>query len=214
MPDSDGRNFRDVEMEENCESCHSLVYDRVGDTFRTLRHGDVDQLRADLAALDRVGRRPVTSGRTRPGEFAQGRRYYQDFGRPQRNYIGVNVALSRNGVCGECHIATTTNGRPDVVPVKFRKAFFLNGKFDHKDHRQEECSTCHQAESSSSANDLLLPDLATCRTCHLGESAKQAQVPSSCAMCHSYHLPSGRKPEDHPDFTPNQVAAVTRKKSG
>ena len=211
VPDSDGRNFRDVEMEENCESCHSLVYDRVGSTFRTLRHGDVDQLRADLAALDRAGRRPITTGRSRPGEFAQGRRYYQDFGRPQRNYIGVNVALSKNGVCGECHLPRTTNGRPDVVPVKFRKAFFLNGKFDHKDHEQEQCSDCHAAETSSSAQELLLPTLKTCRTCHLGEDATQAEVPSSCAMCHGYHLPSGRKPEDHPDFSPRQVAAITRK---
>lgn len=210
-PDSDGRNFRDVEMEENCESCHSLVYDRVGSTFRTLRHGDVDQLRADLAAMDRAPRRPVTSGRRRPGEFGEGGRYYQNFGRPQRNYIGINVALSRDGVCGECHLPRTTSGRLDVVPVKFRKAFFLNGKFDHSDHEQEECTTCHAAENSGSAQDLLLPDLATCRTCHLGENASRAEVPSSCAMCHSYHLPSGRKPEDHPDFKPRQVAAISRK---
>lgn len=212
-PDSEEINFRPVEMEENCESCHSLVYDRVGSTFRTLRHGDAEQMRADLAAMDRAPRRPITRGRSRPGEFAQGRRYYQDFGRPQRNYIGITRALSKDGVCGECHLPTMTNGRPDVVPVKLRRAFFINGKFDHGAHKQEECSTCHEAESSDAATDLLLPDLATCRTCHLGEEARQAEVPSSCAMCHSYHVPSGRKPADHPEegATPDRVARISRK---
>jgi len=38
---------------------------------------------------------------------------------------------------------------------------------------------------------LLMPGLETCRDCHLGETASEAEVPSSCAMCHSYHQPSG-----------------------
>ncbi len=211
VPDSDGRNFRDVEMEDSCEECHSLVYDRVGDTFRSLRHGKVEEMRADLAALDRAPRRPVTRGRARPGEFAQGRRYYQNFGRPQANYIGITRALSKDGVCGECHLPTVTNGQPDVVPVKFRKTFFINGKFDHDDHKQDECSTCHAAETSDAATDLLLPGIATCRECHQGADAVEAEVPSSCAMCHSYHVPSGRKPSDHPDFAPKEIARISRR---
>ncbi|MGI8944516.1 MAG: cytochrome c3 family protein [Qipengyuania sp.] len=206
----DGVGFQPIEMEEDCESCHSLVYDKVGSTFRTLRHGDVEQMRADLIAMDRAPRRPITTGRSRPGQFARGGRYYQDFGRPQRNYIGITQALSRNGVCGECHIPTLTKGRPDIVPVELRRSYFVNGRFDHAAHRQEECSTCHKADESNSATDVILPGIETCRTCHLGENARRAEVPSGCAMCHSYHPPSGRKPDDHPEISPKQVARISR----
>jgi len=41
-----------------------------------------------------------------------------------------------------------------------------------------------------SSSDVLLPDLASCRTCHGGEASAKA-VPSSCAMCHDYHMDSG-----------------------
>ena len=42
----------------------------------------------------------------------------------------------------------------------------------------------------ASAEDLLLPGIKTCRTCHGGENAA-VKVPSSCAMCHSYHTGAG-----------------------
>ena len=212
-PDADKVNFQPIVMEENCESCHSLVYDRVGSTFRTLRHGDVDQMRADLMAMDRAPRRPITSGRSRPGQYAQGGRYYQDFGRPQRAYIGISNALAPDGVCGECHLPTVADGKPSVMPVTFRRSFFVNGMFDHDAHKQEDCSTCHAADGSKSATDLLIPGIETCRTCHQGEKARTAEVPSTCAMCHSYHEPSGRKPKDHPGpgFSADEVAPITRR---
>ena len=210
-PTADRAGFLPVEMEEDCEACHSLVYDRVGPTFRTLRHGDVAQLRADLAAMDRAPRRPIVTGRRRPGEFAQGGLYYQEFGRPNRSLVGINRALSPDGVCGECHIPTSTNGRPDVVPVYLRGSYLLNGWFDHEEHRREECTTCHAAEQSGSSSDLLLPGIAICRDCHLGEDATDVAVPSSCAMCHSYHPKKGRLPADHPDAAPDRVARMSRK---
>lgn len=210
-PTDDRNGFLPVEMEEDCESCHSLVYDRVGSTFRTLRHGDVEQMRADLAAMDRAPRRPITTGRRRPGDFARGGRYYQDFGRPTQNYIGVRQALSRGGVCGECHLPTTDGGQPSVVPVTLRSSYFLDGRFDHEAHEQEDCSSCHAAKSSDSAHDVLIPAIKTCRTCHQGENATRAVVPSGCAMCHSYHPPAGRVPEDHPAVPGQQVAINSRR---
>ena len=212
-PDADKVNFQPIEMEESCESCHSLVYDQVGGTYRTLRHGDVAQMQADLMAMDRAPRRAITTGRSRPGEFAQGRRYYQDFGRPQAAYIGITRALAPGGVCGECHLPTVTDGRPSVMPVKFRRNFFINGMFDHDAHIQEDCATCHAADTSDAATDLLIPGLETCRDCHEGENAVSADVPSTCAMCHSYHIPSGRKPRDHPEpeLRKDEVAMVTRR---
>ncbi len=205
-PTADRAGFLPVEMESDCEACHSLVYDRVGSTFRTLRHGDVEQLRADLAAMDRAPRRPITTGRRRPGEFAPGGLYYQEFGRPNRSLVGITRALSQGGVCGECHIPTSTDGRPDVVPVHLRDNYLLNGWFGHDAHGQEECTTCHAAEQSGSSSDLLLPGIAICRDCHLGEDATDAAVPSSCAMCHSYHPRKDRMPDGHPAAGADRVA--------
>lgn len=190
-PTADEEGFLPVNMEDDCEGCHSLVYDKVGTTFRTLQHGDVDQMRADLAALDRAPRSAASNGilrgRQRPGQYSQGGLYYQNFGRPVRSMVAINRALAKDGVCGECHIPTTTNGKPDVMPVNLQDNFLINGRFDHEPHKQEKCSTCHNASSSKASTDLLLPPLATCRTCHMGEKDTKADVPSGCAMCHAYH---------------------------
>jgi hypothetical protein len=202
----DMSGFLPVDMEEDCEACHSLVYDKVGSTFRTLRHGDVDEMRADLAAMDRAPRAPIVSGRRRPGQYAAGGIYYQDFGRPTRSLVAINRALSKDGVCGECHFPTTTNGRADVIPVQFTHRYFVNGWFDHEEHKEEECATCHKAETSDSATDVLMPDIRICRDCHLGEDARRAEVPSSCAMCHAYHPREGGRPADHPSASKDRVA--------
>ncbi|WP_370191342.1 cytochrome c3 family protein [Qipengyuania sp.] len=206
---ADRNGFLPVEMESACEDCHSLVYDKVGSTFRTLRHGDVAQMRADLIAMDRAPRAPVTRGLRRPGEFKRGGRYFQDFGRPARNYIGIAQALSEDGVCGECHIPTTSGGEATVMPVFQRDHYFLNARFDHEAHEQEDCTSCHAADTSSKATDLLLPTLATCRECHMGAAAAAAEVPSTCAMCHSYHPPDFRRRKDGPlSPKPGRIAGL------
>lgn len=197
-PTADGNAFLPVEMETSCEGCHSLVYDKVGSTFRTLRHGDVAQMRADLMAMDRAPRAPITRGLRRPGEFKRGGRYFQDFGRPTRNYLGIASALSPDGVCGECHLPTTVDGEPGVMPVVQRQHYFIHGRFDHAAHKQEDCTSCHAANTSDSATDLILPTLATCRECHQGAEAVSADVPSTCAMCHSYHPPNFGPARDGP----------------
>jgi predicted CXXCH cytochrome family protein len=184
QPTADGVRFQPVDMETNCGSCHSLVFDKVGGTFRTLRHGDIDQMRADLAAADRVPRRPIASGRRRPGEFAPGGLYYGNFAPPQASSVPLaSRALSTRGVCTECHFPSG-NG---VMPVVQPKRYIEHGWFDHEPHKREKCTTCHAAQTSASASDVLLPGIKTCRTCHLGEDAAKPKVPSSCAMCHSYH---------------------------
>jgi len=66
----------------------------------------------------------------------------------------------------------------------------MNGWFDHAAHRTEKCESCHAAPRSHDARQLLLPKIDSCRTCHGGEKAK-ADVPSGCAMCHSYHIGDG-----------------------
>ncbi|QFT78674.1 cytochrome c3 family protein [Erythrobacter sp. THAF29] len=201
--------FKPVVMESACESCHSLISGRSSAGFTKLRHGDIDDLRADLARVNRGQRRAMIPGRTRPGQFAQGGRYYSNFGRPFGAYLSISNALGANGVCAECHLPTRTDGMPDVMPVNLPDRFLLHGYFDHAAHEDETCTSCHAAETSSEASDLLIPDLASCRDCHLGATAAKTEeiVPSSCAMCHGYHTPTKPWSPGHPD-TPRETPAT------
>lgn len=215
-PAPNGVGFEPIVMENDCESCHSLVYDKVGGTFRTLRHGDVAQMRADLMAMDRAPRSAITSARRRPGSLGESSgASYPDFGPPPRSYGSIARALAPGGVCGECHYPAATAQGPGVMPVNLQTRYMLKGRFEHEDHRQEPCASCHEAASSSAASDLLLPGIATCRACHGGEADARADVPSGCAMCHSYHLPGGwapgaRPPPGRARPPPKQIARISR----
>lgn len=73
--DATGTRFKPVVMEDSCQSCHSLSFDQVGGTFRTLRHGRPDQVVAELRSFYRGGApaRPANlSGLARrvPGDAA------------------------------------------------------------------------------------------------------------------------------------------------
>ncbi|HKT86531.1 MAG TPA: cytochrome c3 family protein [Novosphingobium sp.] len=204
-PTEDGVRFQPVKMERDCEGCHSLAYDRVGGIVRRLRHGDVEQLAADLAASRWDHSRPFVSGRKRPGEYADGGLYRFRYSGPGWPGLQLDSALSKDGVCGECHRPMMVRGRPGIVPVAQPMRYFDHGWFDHAAHKQEKCTTCHAAKTSTSASDVLLPGIKTCRTCHLGEDAPKTKVPSSCAMCHGYHITetgsTDRKPDAAPAFS-------------
>jgi len=197
-PSGDGARFRPVEMETSCGMCHSLAYDRVGGTVRTLRHGDAAAAIADLRAYYAGASRPrpveMGGGRRRPGAYAQAQVYSVYFGSAGQR--GADSAIrnlfSQSGACAECHTVIPPSGNAtwSVVPVRQPARYLLHGWFDHAAHKTETCASCHKAGTSGNATDLLLPGIETCRTCHGGEGAK-AKVPSGCAMCHSYHSAEG-----------------------
>ena len=156
-----------------------------------------DPFGADDLARITAGPRPhLAPGRQRPGQLGSAAPSYgADFGRPVRAYIGISNALSVGGVCTECHLPTRgPTGQANLMPVNFPDRFLTSGYFSHAAHTKQKCTDCHAAETSKLASDLLMPDLKSCRTCHLGAAAvKTAKiVPSDCAMCHAYHVPSGQ----------------------
>jgi hypothetical protein len=211
---ADKVSFKEVRMEDACESCHSLVSDRTtGGGFSKLRHGDVKDLAQDLARINSGPRPALAPRRARPGQFAQGGAYAAEFGRPVRSFIGLSNALSQGGICTECHLPTVKQGRPDLMPVNLPDRFLTSGYFSHEAHKKEECTDCHAADTSKAATDLLIPDLKSCRDCHLGATAVKTKtiVPSSCAMCHSYHVPSGQWSSEgkEPHYSPAPGPAKT-----
>lgn len=208
---SDKVGFKPIKMEASCEGCHSLVSGRAaGGGFSKLRHGDVKDLAADLARINSVPRAALASGRQRPGQFSTGGTYAANFGRPVRAYIGLSNALSQGGICTECHLPTRSEGQAGLVPVNLPDRFLTKGYFNHEAHKKEKCIDCHAADTSKLASDLLIPDLKSCRDCHLGAVAVKTKkiVPSSCAMCHAYHVPSGQwsTTGDAPHYRPVQLS--------
>lgn len=202
-PTADGVRFLPVDMERDCQMCHSLAFDKIGGTVRTLRHGKPDQAVAELRALYRSTAPAAPDGlggveRRRPGRYAEGQVYSIYFGadaaRPARAEQAIAQIFSNKGICGECHTVLPPGaGGADgwrMMPVHQTARFFQNGWFSHAAHRTETCESCHNAPRSGQASDLLLPDLKSCRTCHGGEGSG-AKVATGCALCHNYHADDG-----------------------
>ncbi len=197
-PTPDGARFQPVDMEEDCAMCHSLAFDRVGGTLRTLRHGEPAQVVADLRDFYR-GRSPsppsvlAPAARRRPGEALDLRNRIQFARGPGSAERAIRAVFSPGGACYDCHQVEAPPAGSlafRIRPVAFPVRYLHKGWFDHRAHGTVACASCHGAERSQAAADLLIPDLAGCRECHGGEGSSKP-VPSSCAMCHDYHMDEG-----------------------
>jgi len=178
--------------------CHSLAFDRVGSTLRTLRHGEPAQVVADLRDFYR-GRRPpppavlAPAARRRPGDAPDLRNRIQFARGPGSAEQAIRAVFSPGGACYDCHqVEAPPSGSLDfrIRPVAFPLRYLHKGWFDHRAHATQSCASCHDAPASNAASDLLIPGVASCRTCHGGEGSSKP-VPSSCAMCHDYHMDAG-----------------------
>lgn len=211
VPTPDGARFQRVDMEHNCGTCHSLSFDQIGGTMRQLRHGSTEQVIADIRALYRAGGPqfpPELSpgARHRPGDVNQIRAAIQfaraRAGTAERGERAIQAVFTGpRGTCAECHLVDAVSGPVPyrIRPVVFQPRYMLHGWFDHRQHQivqrpgqprvegSAACLSCHRADRSSSASDVLLPDVASCRACHGGEHTR-LPVASSCAMCHDYHM--------------------------
>jgi predicted CXXCH cytochrome family protein len=197
-PAPDGAGFQPVDMEQDCAMCHDLAFDRSGGTTRTLRHGEPAQVVAELRDFYRGRGAPLPSvlapaARRRPGDAPDLHNRVQFARGPGSAERAIRSVFSPGGACFDCHRveappAGSLNFR--IRPVAFPTRYLHKGWFDHRPHATQSCTSCHGAERSNAASDLLIPDVTSCRTCHGGEGSSKP-VPSSCAMCHDYHMDAG-----------------------
>ena len=211
--DSSGTRYAPVVMEQSCQTCHSLGLELVDGTTRTLRHGEPEQVAADLRAYFRSGRPPAPSNlstlsRRQPGD-ANRAATARDYARAV-NFRGggetraVNAVFSRGGACYDCHVITrdgprVTNGF-SVADVAWNPRYFRKGWFTHDAHTKYQCVDCHvDALVSNDATEVLVPGLdgdGGCRDCHVGGTGDTLNpvnhpIESDCAMCHDYHAGEG-----------------------
>ncbi|WP_043768696.1 FHA domain-containing protein [Algiphilus aromaticivorans] len=184
-PDAGEVGFRAIRFERDCQSCHQLDL-VVGEDLLRLPHAEPaavrQQVRSAVAALPEgaFSRRPDSSARRRAGAEAE------RGGPVSADALVAEVFSTR--VCAKCHEpAEDAEGLPDVQPVRLRSSWLVHARFTHADHGWVSCGDCHAARDSEDADELLLPDLATCRSCHAGVASSRG-VRSACIDCHGFHV--------------------------
>ena len=140
-------------------------------------------------------------------------------GQARERALRVATDLFERRACVDCHEvrrADTADGPVwKVTRVELPDKWMPHARFDHAAHGTSltPCSTCHAAETSEKAGDVLMPGIETCRDCHGGENgeaapataaapprapspgargtatASTARVPSACIDCHGFHGP-------------------------
>ena len=100
--------------------------------------------------------------------------------------------LFEKQTCTICHEISEVDNQVvpwQVTPVKINNSWMPLSVFSHSKHKNMNCEGCHDAEYSSDALDVLMPDLGSCRSCHGGEHADDL-LQSTCIACHEFHLDS------------------------
>tara|TARA_B100000949_G_scaffold204280_1_gene193777 strand:- start:199 stop:516 length:318 start_codon:yes stop_codon:yes gene_type:complete len=84
-----------------------------------------------------------------------------------------------------------------IKKVKLAETWFEMSWFPHSQHEEVQCTTCHKANASKQAGDVMIPGIDTCRNCHGGAEAT-ARIPTTCVDCHRFHMPGQPTMHDHP----------------
>ena len=216
-----GGNMLDVTMEKHCASCHELTFDPAAPD-RYLPHGEPEELiellkgyyayeylHGDVgvgsSALEtgtdpRPVRRPGSLSTLSPASYAA-RSDFQGLSQEAIDYVGLKVAdaasnLFERQTCAICHAITFDPSDSEVpwnvAPVKLTDTWMPKAVFSHDSHENMSCGDCHEAEASSVATDVLMPEIQSCQVCHGGEHAKNL-LQSNCLACHEFHYPDQPK---------------------
>lgn len=204
--DDAGKLMQPVTMENNCRSCHSLVFDAAAPK-REVPHGDPDTVLLTLQEYysrqfltESLGREPTPQEMSefilrRPGIGVQ-QRAEQSFNlaSPWGKANSVAQEIFERTTCKTCH-EISINEDPQylskwrVDPIRLTETWMPMADFDHFSHRTSDCATCHAATTSNQSSDVLMPDLPVCEACHTGERTHENKLPSNCISCHQFHLP-------------------------
>ncbi len=210
--DPSGTRYEPIRMARDCQGCHRLSVDPQAPE-RQVPHGEpavvataVREIFASLA-VDRVPSRVVTvnSLLQRPGAdpaataVLPAGRFVQD---RSRSTLAAMFELP-NGVCLTCHEVRKDGPGSGpgakaevpwrVLPVVMTEHWLPQSRFSHAQHKNADCASCHQAETSKQSSQVLIPPLETCQTCHAGTKRDEDKVVSRCDSCHTFHT---NKPEN------------------
>ena len=199
-PETGGVALLPVSFEKHCASCHDLKFEPQAPN-REMPHGNISlakeyiigtyaefALRGNFIESNTlndetstfrklIGNKPDTKEKEKAAlEWAEAKAEEIVQGRYGR------------GLCGECHqiVENKKTGRWDIATVHVPTKWLPKSFFNHKPHKDRECTTCHDATKSEKATDILLPSITTCQECHGGETTT-TKVKSTCTECHGFH---------------------------
>jgi predicted CXXCH cytochrome family protein len=203
--DGTGVSFKPVQMEKHCAECHRLDFDP-DDPDRVLPHGNVALVAQTIR--DYYGRAALTGGVTKPGapEIVRlVRKPGEQLTKPQaqialawadqQSALVIDEVFDKR-ICGYCHRVSKTGDAAlpfSIAPVALQDhgTVFPHAEFSHAAHATEKCTSCHAAETSKHAEDVLMPDIQRCRDCHADVGGKN-KMTSPCSECHRYHMAKDR----------------------
>ena len=205
----DQTTFEPVRFQQDCRSCHEMRFDPAM-ANREIPHGSVDQVLSTLREFYGFmrSRPPVTVPDqdtsplklTRPGKSESPIRSYVHLNSSEfLNASAAATAVFEKTTCVVCHepqrvagpgrSGTTGQDMPQwTIPrMTPAHAWMPQSRFDHRTHQLTECKTCHAAETSARASDVLMPGIAVCRECHAPTSPAAQRASSDCGTCHRFH---------------------------
>ncbi|MDX1557230.1 MAG: cytochrome c3 family protein, partial [Xanthomonadales bacterium] len=192
--DAGGELMAPIDFEAHCNACHLLSFD-LSAPDRQVPHGD-PQAALDVL-VDFYAQLALRGGSEEvPIEVLETAGPEQSLAWARRQAAQAASALFEDRACMQCH-AVERSGSGDTLswripPIHVTGNWLPAARFDHGSHAVAECTDCHRAGSSDSSDDILLPDIDTCRECHGGAAATQ-KLASSCVSCHEFHHPDGEK---------------------
>ncbi len=200
----DDEHFEIITMERHCRACHDLKFDRRAPD-RELPHGDPAEVVLTMEGhYARMYADPNANQQTSPRRRLPGRAPDSDrctdpihICAKRRTAQEAENQFTKRG-CVTCHevVVHASNdllARYQVVPVRLTPDFFVAADFDHRAHLTQEgasgdaaCRLCHEAEQSSSSQDVLIPDVNRCTGCHSDHSSDEL-IALHCVDCHAFH---------------------------
>lgn len=178
---ADGR-VQPISMEANCESCHQLTYD-LDQPELVLPHGSEREVIAEMES--HFYRKARTEGLLDP----------------QARLTTEAIHQFGDSGCGTCHQVEETPGLPlearwQIVPVRISDNWFPSASFNHVAHMSvpgissdsTSCLSCHRADTSHEAKDVLMPEKEVCLPCHGIDAGRNA---NACISCHVFHTDTG-----------------------
>jgi predicted CXXCH cytochrome family protein len=200
-PQAGGARFQPIAMQRHCQRCHSLSFDpraperdvphaRPEIVLESLlEYYSAEYLQDYPDALNTA--RPVRRV-ARPGVDLSAAQRTRVLARARAQAEITARDLLERRACVVCHDVQRgkTASRWTVTPVSLRAVWMPNARFSHAAHATSltPCKTCHAAEQSKLATDMLMPAIESCRACHAGShSATATQIASSCTSCHDFH---------------------------
>jgi predicted CXXCH cytochrome family protein len=233
VPDASGRSFLPINMNQHCLECHTLQFEPAV-TQRQVPHGSVDDVMSTMqefyaslalkdVAVDVIDTGEIQRSIPRPSSgIVTDDQRRRALGWADAKGAVVAQDLFEKRVCIVCHEIGKTTGRGkgpanivwSVVPLHVPNTYLPKARFDHDKHLTFKCIDCHEAiPKSKSSNDVVLPDIASCRLCHTGSMPVTNKVASTCVSCHGFHEsghPAWNKRAAQPVDGPLAEASLSR----